>query len=252
MTTDAFPKVASETVRLGRTQVTVAGIGKGAAMMAPNMATLLVFIVTDAALAAPQARSILRTAGEASFNALTVDGDTSTNDSMFLLAGGAAGNSLPAAGSPAFRTLGRATTSVAQQIARMVVADGEGSTKIVTIEVTGGRTERDARRVARAVGQSLLVKAAFHGSDPNWGRIACAIGYSGARVAPERVRIRIGEVEVFRHGEGVAGTESAARAAMGQSEFRVGIALGAGRARATLLASDLSHEYVELNSAYST
>jgi len=252
MTTDAFPKVASETVSLGRSRVTIAAVGKGAGMMAPDMATLLVFIVSDAVVSAPHARGLLRAACAESFNALSVDGDTSTNDSVFLLASGRAGNRPPAAGSSALRALTKAATSVAQEIARLVVADGEGASKVVKIEVRGARNDLEARRVAATVARSLLVKAAFHGEDPNWGRIACAMGYCGVAVRPERVTIRIGGVEVFREGRGLAGAQAAARAAMQPSEFDVGIKLGSGRGRATFLTSDLSHEYVELNSAYST
>ena len=252
MTTDAFPKVASETVSLGRSRVTITAVGKGAGMMAPDMATLLVFLVSDAVVSAPHARALLRAACADSFNALSVDGDTSTNDSLFLLASGRAGNRPPAAGSSALRVLTRAATSVAQEIARLVVADGEGASKVVKIEVRGARNDLEARRVAATVARSLLVKAAFHGEDPNWGRIACAIGYCGVAVRPERVSIRIGGVEVFREGRGLAGAQAAARAAMQASEFDVGIKLGSGRGRATFLTSDLSHEYVELNSAYST
>ena len=251
MTTDAFPKVASEELTLGRRPVTIATIGKGAGMMAPNMATLLVFVLTDALVELGVARRALREACDASFNALSVDGDTSTNDSVFLLAGGASGARV-AAGSSAARAFGAALTRVAQQVARMVVADGEGATRLVTIEVRGASGETAARRVAAAVGRSMLVKTAFFGADPNWGRIACAIGYSGVALDPQRVRIRIGEVEVFRGGCGVAGTEEAARRVMQEREFRLQISLGAGRGAATFLASDLSHAYVELNSAYST
>jgi glutamate N-acetyltransferase / amino-acid N-acetyltransferase len=244
--------VASETVSLGRSRITLTAIGKGAGMMAPDMATLLVFVVSDAVVAAPQARAVLRSACAESFNALSVDGDTSTNDSLFFLASGRAGNSPPAAGTSALRALTRATTNVAREIARLVVADGEGASKVVTIEVRGARNDAEARRVAATVARSLLVKAAFHGADPNWGRIACAIGYSGVAVTPERVTIRIGGVEVFHAGRGVVAAQAAARSAMQASEFDVGIKLGSGRGRAAFLASDLSHDYVELNSAYST
>ncbi|HEY8518017.1 MAG TPA: bifunctional glutamate N-acetyltransferase/amino-acid acetyltransferase ArgJ [Candidatus Binatia bacterium] len=252
MTTDAFPKVASESVTIGRRRVTVAGIGKGAGMIAPDMATLLVFIVTDAAVDAATARWLAREVGARPFNELTVDGDTSTNDTLYLLASGAAGNPVVTGDGAVRRALARAVDAVAGEIARLVACDGEGTTKVVTIHVQGARSEADAVRVARTVGRSQLVKTAFFGADPNWGRIACAIGYSGVAVDPQKVSIRIGGVEVFRRGGGIASAAEAARAVMQRPEFDVTIRLGQGRAQARLRTSDLSHDYVELNSAYST
>ena len=252
MTSDAFPKVASETVAIGRRRVTLAGIAKGAGMIAPDMATLLVFFLTDAALRRREAAAIARAVCSESFNELSVDGDTSTNDSLFLLAGGAAENDPPAAGSAAFRALERAACRIGTELARQVAMDGEGATKVVAIEVTGAPSASAARRVARTVGGSTLVKTAFFGSDPNWGRIACAIGYAGVSVDPDRVAIRIGDAVVFRRGTGVAEGREAARAAMADGEFTVRIDLASGSGRARFLTSDLSHDYVEFNSAYTT
>jgi len=252
MTTDAFPKVASATVPVGRRRVTVAGIGKGAGMIAPDMATLLVFLVTDAALDRRTAAWLAREVGARPFNELTVDGDTSTNDSLFLLASGAAGNAVITGDGPARRALARAVAEVAGEIARLVAVDGEGATRVVTVEVRGAATDRDATRVARAVGRSQLVKTAFFGVDPNWGRIACAVGYSGVAVDPARVSIKIGDVEVFRAGAGVSDAKEPARRVMGQLEFTVRIAVGKGRGKARVMTTDLSKDYVELNSAYST
>lgn len=252
MTTDAFPKVAYETVTIGRRRVTVAGIAKGAGMIAPDMATLLVFLVTDAAIDRTTARRLAREAGAPAFNELSVDGDTSTNDSLFLLASGAAGNAPADGRGKGGAALGRAVAAVADELARLVARDGEGATKVVVLDVRGAPTTRDAALVARAVGRSQLVKTAFFGADPNWGRIACAVGYSGARIAPEGVRIRIGEVEVFRAGRGIAAATEAARAVMRRPEFVVTIVLGGGPGRARMRTTDLSQDYVHLNSAYST
>jgi glutamate N-acetyltransferase/amino-acid N-acetyltransferase len=252
MTSDAYPKVASDTVTIGRRRVTIAGIAKGAGMIAPDLATLLVFFATDAALGKREARAVVGAIGEQCLNGLSVDGDTSTNDSLFLLASGAAENALPAAGSAAYRSFERAARAIGDELARLVAADGEGATKVVTIEVGGAPSAKAARQVARTVGESTLVKAAFYGSDPNWGRIACAIGYSGVRVDPERVTIRIGDAIVFRRGTGVVAGREQARAAMLGSDFTVRIDLGLGKAGARCITSDLSHEYVEFNSAYTT
>jgi len=252
MTTDAFPKVATTTLTLDRRRVTIAGIGKGAGMIAPNMATLLVYLVTDAALDRRTAARLAREVAARPFNELSVDGDTSTNDSLFLLASGVAGNAVPRVDGPARRALAKAVGEVAGEVARLVAWDGEGATRVVTIEVRGARTDADAGRVADAVGRSQLVKTAFYGVDPNWGRIACAVGYSGVAVDPTKVSIKIGAIEVFRRGGGVDGAKEAAHAVMAQPEFTVSIALGRGPGRARRTTTDLSKDYVELNSAYST
>lgn len=252
MTTDAFPKVASAKVRIGGRTVTVAGIGKGAGMISPNMATLLVYVVTDAAIDRRTAAWLAREVAARPFNELTVDGDSSTNDTLFLLASGAAGNPKVAGEGAARKALARAVGEVAGEIARLVALDGEGATKAVQILVRGADSDRDAERIVRAVGRSQLVKTAFFGCDPNWGRIACAVGYSGVAVDPAKVSIRIGGVEVFRRGAGVATAREKARAVMADPEFDVTIVVGRGPGKARLLSSDLSKDYVELNSAYST
>jgi len=252
MTSDAYPKIAHTKLSLGRRRVTVAAVAKGAGMICPDMATLLVFFFTDAVLGVREARSLARRICDRSLNALSVDGDTSTNDSLFLLASGDAGNSAPAPASSALRSLEKAVDDLGWEIARLVAADGEGSTKLVTIEVSGAPSVEAARRVARTVGNSSLVKTAFFGSDPNWGRIACAVGYSGVPVEPERVSIRIGDAFVFRRGEGVGAGCEKARIAMKRPEFAVRIDLGRGAAQARYVTGDLSTDYVRFNSAYST
>ena len=252
MTTDAFPKVATASARIGGKTVTVAGVGKGAGMISPDMATLLVYVVTDAAVDRRTASWLAREVAARPFNELTVDGDTSTNDSLFLLAGGAAGNAKITGDGPARKALARAVGDVAAEIARLVALDGEGATKAVRILVRGAASDRDAERIVRTVGRSQLVKTAFFGVDPNWGRIACAVGYSGVAVDPAKVSIRIGGVEVFRRGSGVAPAREEARAVMAEPEFDVTIVVGRGKGCARLLSSDLSKDYVDLNSAYST
>jgi glutamate N-acetyltransferase/amino-acid N-acetyltransferase len=249
-TTDAFAKIVATTVPGRDGPVRILGIAKGAGMIAPEMATLLVFVLSDADLSPVEARRVARSIAGASFNALSVDGDTSTNDSLFVLGSGKArlrrsGRRLPG-------NFVEAAMQVGRDLAVMVARDGEGATKVVHLEVQGAASEEEARRVARAVSRSTLVKTAFHGADPNWGRIACAIGYSGVPVDPERVRIAIGGVPGFARGVGVAGTRARARRRMQAEAIEVVIKLGRGRARVSAITSDLSPAYVEFNSAYST
>jgi glutamate N-acetyltransferase/amino-acid N-acetyltransferase len=254
MTTDAFPKVAVRRVRLGGRTVTIAGLAKGAGMIAPDMATLLVCVLTDARVPAPALRRFVRDAIAGSFNAITVDGDTSTNDTVLVLANGAAGNRPLGAGSAGGRRFGGALAEVMRDLADYVVADGEGATKRVRVRVHGARSERAARRVARSIAGSLLVKTALYGGDPNWGRIACAAGYAGVPLALARMSITIAGVPVLRRG--TPASERAIRRAAGAMRtpaFTIAVDLGSGRrAEATVTTSDLSPAYVRFNSAYST
>lgn len=249
-TTDAFAKMVAAPVPAASGDATILGIAKGAGMIAPEMATLLVFVLTDADLRPAEARSLAREIARTSFNGLSVDGDTSTNDALFVLASGAKplrrrGRGLPANFVETARQVGR-------DLAVLVARDGEGATRVVRLSVCGAATANEARRVARTVTRSTLVKAAFHGADPNWGRIACAVGYSGVPVDPERVKIAIGGVEVFAGGLGVAGARARARRRMCRDEVEVRIDLGRGKAHASAITSDLSPAYVEFNSAYTT
>ena len=250
-TTDAFSKVHRDTARVRGREVMVAAIAKGAGMIAPDMATLLVAVVTDAKLSGAQARWLAREITGSSFNELSVDGDRSTNDSLYVLASGRAGHR-PVRSRSDLLALRGAAIRAGDALSRMVALDGEGATKAVAIEVVGASTAAVARRVAESVGRSLLVKTAFHGADPNWGRIACAIGYSGARFDPDRVSIWIDDVQVFRRGAGCHGREAQARRRMQKAEFRVRISLGSGKGKARMITSDLSPAYVRFNSAYTT
>jgi glutamate N-acetyltransferase/amino-acid N-acetyltransferase len=252
MTTDAFPKTAVRQLRVGGRRVTVAALGKGCGMIAPEMATLLVFVVTDARLAGGVARRTLAAAVAPTLNAITVDGDTSTNDTVLLLAGGAAGNPPIRAGSRGHARLTRAVTDVLGEIARLVVLDGEGTARMAAIHVRGARTDADARRVARAIGDSMLCKAAFHGADPNWGRVVMAAGNAGTPLDPERIDVAIGGVRVARRGRPVPGTLGRARARMRGREFAVDVHLHLGRGEARVLAADLSVAYVRFNAEYTT
>jgi glutamate N-acetyltransferase/amino-acid N-acetyltransferase len=253
-TTDAFPKVVSLQMRIAGRRVTLAGLAKGAGMIAPDVATLLVCVLTDAAVSAPALRRLLRPAVAASFNAITVDGDTSTNDAVLVLANGIAGNAPLVPESADGRRFAAALAAVMGELAEMVVADGEGATKRARIAVTGARSDAAARRVARAVAESQLVKTALYGADPNWGRIVCAAGYAGVPLRAERLSVRVGGVPVLRRGV-PASPAIVRRAARAMRADRVPIVVDlgtGGRGSATITTSDLSSAYVRFNSAYST
>jgi glutamate N-acetyltransferase/amino-acid N-acetyltransferase len=250
-TTDAFLKGDSRQLDIGGQQVTVAAMAKGAGMISPDMATLLVFVCTDARISGGPLRQSLLTALQGSFNAITVDGDMSTNDTTIVLANGGAGNASLRGGSRDHRRFTHVLEEVLGGLGRLVVLDGEGATKCVEVLVRGGRTAPDARRVARAIGTSTLTRAAFHGGDPNWGRILCAAGYAGAALTPERCRVWIGSVPVARSGQG-CGNERAAARVMRDREFRVTVDLGLGSGTARIWTSDLSPAYVRFNAEYST
>jgi glutamate N-acetyltransferase/amino-acid N-acetyltransferase len=250
-TTDAHPKAGLRHVEVGGRRLTVAAMAKGAGMIAPDMATLLVFVLTDAAIGSGPLGAALRVALARSFNAITVDGDMSTNDTVIALANGVAGNAPLRARTPAHGRFTEALAGLLDGLARLVVLDGEGATRCVEIVVRGARHDRDAERVARTIATSTLTRAAFHGGDPNWGRILCAAGYAGVPLDPDRLRLWIAGVEVVRGGVGCGGEAAAARG-MRRREFPVVLDLGLGNGTARLLASDLTPAYVRFNSAYST
>ena len=252
LTTDNGPKVAAARCRIGGRAVRVAGLAKGAGMIAPNMATMLCYVLTDAAVAAASLRPMLRRAADGSFHAITVDGDTSTNDTLLCMANGLAGNPEVTPGSADEETLERALTRVMKELALKVVADGEGATKLVEVRVDGARTAAHARKVAFAVANSQLVKTAFFGEDPNVGRIMMAVGNAGAPVVEEAVDVALGGVKVVRRGVAVGAREDAAARVMQRPSFTVRISLGLGDARASVWTSDLGHEYVRINSDYRT
>jgi len=253
MTTDAFPKAAVRQVTVGGKSVTIAGMAKGAGMINPNMATMLCYVLTDARIERAALQQTLDRALAGSFNAISVDGDTSTNDTVVLLANGVTGNRKIRAASKDFHIFTAAVGAVLYELARLVVKDGEGATRVVDVFVRGAKNSSEAEKVARAVAYSPLVKTAFFGGDPNWGRIACAVGYAGASISPDNLSIAIGEVQVSRNGIS-SGPENEQQAAvvMQQPEFSITIDLHVGRGTAHLVTSDLSVGYVRFNSAYST
>ncbi len=251
-TTDAFPKTAVRRIRLGRRDVTIAVLGKGAGMIAPGLATLLVFVCTDARIEPRVARRALTEAVAATFNAVSVDGDMSTNDTILLLCSGAAGNAPVGAGSTAYRAFTGGLENALEEVARLVVLDGEGASRLVEVAVTGARSDGDAQRVARAIATSTLCKCAFAGGDPNWGRFVCAAGTAGVPLDPARIDVTIGGVVVSRRGRPVPAALARARRRMARREFCVALALGQGRGRGRMLTSDLTVDYVHFNAAYTT
>jgi glutamate N-acetyltransferase/amino-acid N-acetyltransferase len=249
LTTDKRAKTARRVVKLGRTEVTILGCTKGAGMIAPNMATTLTFIVTDADLAPGAVARATRAAVAPSFNAIAVDGDTSTNDTLAVLASGAAGGG--ALAGKALAGFTAALTDLCHELATQLMRDGEGVHHVVTIDVRGAASERAAAAVARRVATSPLVKTAIAGGDPNWGRVLCAVGNAGPSLAPDKLGLRFGDVEVVRKGSLAPGYDEArAAAVMQQPAYTITIDLGGGRASSRFLACDLSHEYVSINADY--
>jgi len=251
-TTDAFPKTSAVRVALKGRPVTVGGMAKGAGMIHPSMATTLCFLTTDAAVPAPVLRRALRAAIDRSFNCISVDGDTSTNDTAILLANGAAGTPPLLEEDDDYRRFTGALTAVATDLAKMVVKDGEGATRLVTVTVRGARAPEDARRAMQAVMTSPLVKTALYGAEPNWGRVLAAVGRSGAAVAPERVDIWMAGVQVVRGGTGVPGEMARAAEAMRQAEYELVVDLHLGEAASTGWTCDLNEGYVKINAGYLT
>ena len=252
MTTDRFPKMATRKVVIGPKEVTLCGIAKGAGMIEPNMATMLAFVMTDADIGHDPLDALFRRAVAGSFNAVTVDGCMSTNDTALILANGAAGNPPIKRGSRYLGRFGEALSSLLAELARGLVRDGEGATKLIEITVEEARTTGDARRIAYAVANSNLVKTAFFGGDPNWGRIISAAGSVGIDLPVERVSLFFEDVPLFSRGKGVQDRQADLNAIMQRAEIRVRLGLGMGRSSWTVCTSDLSFDYIKINAHYHT
>ncbi len=254
MTTDRGPKVAQTEIKVGRSTCRLLGVAKGAGMIHPNMATTLAFVTTDAAIERATLSALLRDATEQTFNRASVDGDTSTNDSIYAMASGAASSRAIEAKSAAARRFASALTEVLESLAKKIVADGEGAEHLVRIEVQGARTDADAVQIARTIACSQLVKTALHGCDPNWGRILAAAGRSGAGFNPDHVSVKIGSVPIFQAGNPVmtAKTEAKAAATMNRAEYVISLSVGRGRGLGHYWTCDLGHEYVRINADYRT
>jgi glutamate N-acetyltransferase/amino-acid N-acetyltransferase len=252
MTTDIVAKGASRQIQLGGKTVTLTGISKGSGMIHPNMATMLGYIATDAAVSQSALDSIIQYAVNKSFNCITVDGDTSTNDSLILMATRLAGNAEITETSPEFAVLRDAFTELAIELAQAIVRDGEGATKFMTVQVEGGRDAAECRKVAYAIAHSPLIKTAFFASDPNLGRILAAIGYAGVEgLDVNALKLYLGDVLVAEHGgRALAYQEAQGAAIMKEAEILVRVDLARGSAQSTVWTCDFSYDYVKINADY--
>lgn len=253
LTTDLVKKEVAVTLTIDGKPITIAGITKGSGMIAPNMATMLAFITTDASVDQRALQDCLRHAVDQSFNRIVVDGDESTNDTVLMMANGAAGTELLQKKHAEWKKFCHAVESICHELAIKIVKDGEGATKFVTVTVEGAATRHDALIAARAIAKSPLVKTAWNGGDPNWGRLMAAIGYSGARIEESRVNITFDEVCAVQNGKAAAGIPlKALEAVYAKKEFSVTVDLQSGKAHYTVYTCDLSKEYVAINAEYMT
>ena len=253
MTTDTLPKAASRQLRIGGKTVTVTGISKGAGMIRPNMATMLSFVATDAVIAPALMQGLVKEAADLSFNRITIDGDTSTNDSFVVVATGQAGHApITSVDSAEGAALREALVSVAQQLAQAIVRDGEGATKFITVQVEAGASEAECQQVAYAIAHSPLVKTAFFASDPNLGRILAAVGYAGiADLDQTKIDLFLDDVHVAKQGgRNPSYREEDGQRVMKQSEIDVRVVLNRGQSSATVWTCDLSYDYVKINADY--
>ena len=252
MTTDTREKSAVVQTRIGRTLVTVAGMAKGSGMIAPSMATMISVITTDAAVTPAALHKALTASATVSFNALTVDSDTSTSDTVVVLASGQAGNKPISTRSPEFRKFAAALSEVSCELARQIVADGEGATKVIEIAVRGARSDAEAEIAAKSVANSPLFKCAVHGCDPNWGRIVVALGKSAAKIDPDKLRVKIGKTTVFARGGGKPFDAKKVSKYLAADSVAISCDLGLGKGSYTALTCDLSREYITINADYHT
>jgi glutamate N-acetyltransferase/amino-acid N-acetyltransferase len=251
MTTDLKPKTVVRQKRINGRLVTIGGMAKGSGMIHPDMATMLGYLTTDAAITRKALQQALTAAVNESFNCISIDGDTSTNDTVLCLANGMAENRVIKEGTSAFRQFVRLLTEACESLALAICRDGEGVTKVVKIEVSGARSIQQARKVAQTVGTSNLVKTALFGEDANWGRVMAAIGRAGVALDPSTIDVRFGNIPMVRHGVGL-GLPAERRIAkvFMRKEFTIAVTLGLGRHRAHLWTTDLSYDYVRINASY--
>jgi len=253
MTTDAFPKMCGRIINIDGQEVRLLGLAKGAGMIHPDMATMLAFVVTDAVLVDGLLDAALRQSVNASFNRITVDRDTSTNDMVLLLASGDAENQEISEGSAALGQFCGALNEIMLELAKMIARDGEGATKLVRIQINGAASDADALAAARSVATSQLVKTAFFGEDANWGRIIAAVGYSGADVDPDKVNISFDDVAMVSNGLGLdSAQEARASEVLKKPEFTVTVELALGEGSAYYYTSDLTYDYIKINAHYRT
>ncbi|MBF4695240.1 bifunctional ornithine acetyltransferase/N-acetylglutamate synthase [Fusibacter ferrireducens] len=256
MTTDTFSKEVCVEVMIKGEKITISGMSKGSGMIHPNMATMLSFVTTDANVAAEDLQALLAEINEDTYNMISVDGDTSTNDMVIVLANGAAMSEKLTKDDPDFSTFKKAFLYVHQTLAKLIVKDGEGASKLIEVTVTGAESTKDAKKIVKSVLTSSLVKTAFFGEDANWGRILCAAGYAGVNFDPLKVGLSFssdkGSLELLSAGEPVAFSEALASEVLSEKEIYVHLSLGTGHAKAVGWGCDLSYEYVKINGDYRT
>jgi len=252
MTTDTFPKIISKRIKVGNKIGTIAGICKGAGMIAPKMATMLCFILTDIAVEKKALNKALADSVEKSFNRITIDGDMSTNDTALIMANGMLGNTLLKEKSPAYKSFKKTLDAITYELSKLIVKDGEGATKFIEIEVRGAANEKEAEKAGFAVANSSLVKTAIYGNDANVGRIMAAIGYSGIEFNDEKVDIYLGKIKVISKGTSAGEDKKANKYLTDNKEIKILINLNKGKASAKILTCDLTEEYIRVNAAYRT
>ncbi len=250
MTTDTVPKERAIDYEMGGRTVTLGGMAKGSGMISPNMATMISVITTDADIPHELLKPLTKEIVEISFNQIGVDNDMSTSDTVLVFANGMSGTPEIQVDSPEYEQFKEALTTICQELAKDIVKDGEGATKFVEISVTGAETDEDAKTITRAIGNSMLCKTAFFGQDPNWGRFACAAGYSGVQFNPEELSIALDSIVLCQNGQVAQYKEKDAAAIMLQPEFTIHISVGKGSGQAVFWTSDLSHDYVSINADY--
>ena len=252
ITTDTYSKACSTEVEIGGKKVRFGAIAKGSGMIQPNMATMLCFITTDAAIDSKLLQAALSDIVETSFNMISIDGDMSTNDMAIVLANGAAGNAKIMAKNDDYAVFYAALKSIFEGLAQRIASDGEGATKFLTVNVRGTKTFADAKTIAMSVAKSPLVKTAFFGEDPNWGRVICAVGYAGIPMDPQKTVVKFGGIPVYANGVGAAFDEEALRRVMAEHDIVIDIEMGLGEEEATVWSCDFSYEYVKINGEYHT
>ncbi|WP_297963910.1 bifunctional glutamate N-acetyltransferase/amino-acid acetyltransferase ArgJ [uncultured Anaerovibrio sp.] len=252
ITTDTYSKACSFAVQIGGKEVRFGAIAKGSGMIQPNMATMLCYISTDAKIGAPLLQKTLSELVEVSFNMISVDGDMSTNDTVLVLANGAAGNEEIKEGTEDYQVFYDSLKTICQELSKRIAADGEGATKFLTINVHGTKSFEDAKTVAMSIAKSPLVKTAFFGEDPNWGRVICAVGYAGVPMVPEKTVIKFGDITVYANGLGADFDMEALGKVMAEHDIVIDVEMGLGEAEATVWSCDFSYEYVKINGEYHT
>ncbi|MBQ3853516.1 MAG: bifunctional glutamate N-acetyltransferase/amino-acid acetyltransferase ArgJ [Anaerovibrio sp.] len=252
ITTDTYSKACSFAVEIGGKEVRFGAIAKGSGMIQPNMATMLCYISTDANIGAPLLQKTLSDIVEVTFNMISVDGDMSTNDTVLVLANGEAGNAEIQEGTEAYSKFYDALKTICQELSKRIAADGEGATKFLTINVNGTKTFEDAKTVAMSIAKSPLVKTAFFGEDPNWGRVICAVGYAGVPMVPEKTVIKFGDIPVYANGLGADFDAEKLAKVMAEHDIVIDVEMGMGDASATVWSCDFSYEYVKINGEYHT